>query len=75
MNEKARPATPEEIELELQRCEKEYKKSYKERCYLPALKDGYKDHYCEICGQTILACHHFVLCERSDCPMKTTLKL
>ena len=35
-----------------------------------AIQEGYNDEFCEKCGTVFLAHHHFVRCDKADCPMK-----
>jgi hypothetical protein len=40
------------------------------RRHSEAVAEGYKDEVCSKCGAVLLAFHHFLRCDREDCPMK-----
>ena len=44
-----------------------------EELHKEALAEGYKDEKCPTCGTMFLAHHHFVICDQSSCPMKSTI--
>lgn len=37
-----------------------------------AIAEGYKDEICPACGLELLAHHHFIRCDNSPCPMRST---
>ena len=36
-----------------------------------ALAEGYKDQKCPKCEALLLANHHFLICDTSECPMRS----
>lgn len=70
-----RYATPEEIDKRLNQIQSVTDADTFETVKANRIKDladGFKDEACDLCGEVLLACQHFVHCRnREGCPFST----